>query len=210
MQTTRTKTFLTKSLFLVWIVLCIWFYMRYPGSISSIHASSFEDWASFPLKLHVIDPLNYATTLSISLVEALLFSASSIFAGTFALLWLERDLKQRTHSTISWFVSFGTAFAIGGGILSIIFLALAELHQLTFLSVSTIMLISFILGIRPVKHLFIIHPPMDRLGPTGLYDWSIFSLTITIVAVSLLYSTSRLSYDLVAIYFSGAKMIATT
>jgi hypothetical protein len=210
MQTTGSKSFLTKSLLPIWIFLCAWFYVRYAGSISNIHGSSFEDWASLLFKLHAIDPLNYATTLSISLLEALLFSASSTFAGTFALLWLQRDLKQQTHSTISWFVSFGTAFAIGSGILSIIFLALAELHQLTVLSVGTIMLINFVLGIRPIKQLFISRPPTNRLGSMGLYDWSIFLLTTTIVLVSLLYSTSRLSYDSVAIYFSGAKMIATT
>jgi len=210
MQTTRAKSFLTKSLLPIWIFLCTWLYIRYAGSISNIHGSSFEDWASLLFKLHAIVPLHYAATLSISLVGALLFSASSIFAGTAALLWLQRDLEKQTRSTVSWFVSFGTAFAIGSGILSVIFLALAELHQLTFLSVGAIMLISFVLGILPVKHLYITRPPMNHLSPTGPYDWSIFLLTITIVLVSLLYSTSRLSYDSVAIYFSGAKMIATT
>ncbi len=210
MQTPRTKSFLTKSLLLIWILLCTWFNIRYAGSISYIHGSSFENWALFPFNLQTIVPLHYAATLSISLVGALLFSTSSIFAGTFALLWLHRDFIKQSHSTISWLVSFGTAFAIGNGILSIIFLTLAELHQLTFLAVDTIMLISFVLGIRPVKQLFISRPPTNRLGPMGLYDWSIFLLTTTIVLVSLLYSTSRLSYDSVAIYFSGAKMIAMT
>ena len=210
MQPTRIKSFVNYSLLLTWIALCVWFYVRYPGSISNIYGSSFADWSSFLFKLQRINLPSYAATISTSLMEALFFSLSSTFAGTFLLVWLRGDFQEQTHSIISWLASFGTAFAVGSGILSIIFLTLAEAHQLTVLSVSIVMAISFIIGIQSVKNLFIFRPPMHRWGFKGRFTWSVVLLTITIVMFSLLYTTARLSYDSVAIYFSGAKTIAMT
>jgi len=106
MQPARIRSFVNYSLLLTWIALCVWFYVRYPGSISNIYGSSLADWSSFLFKLQRINLPSYAATISTSVIEALFFSLSSTFAGTFLLVWLRGDFKEQTHSTISWLASF--------------------------------------------------------------------------------------------------------
>jgi hypothetical protein len=108
----------------------------------------------------------------------------------------------------------GTAFLIGQGLLSIVFLILAEFNQLTPFHIVLILLAGFGIGIWPlykiiskssIKDFFSLFRKSDHKNDK-VFIW----LAICVLTFSLMYSTARLSYDSVALYFSNSKIIALT
>ncbi len=130
------------------------------------------------------------------------------------LSWPQEELTLEFNSTLSRLAHLGTAFSIGQGLLSIVFLTLAEFNQLTPFHVVLVLVVGFGVGIHPISK-FISKSPIKKFfdpfnTPNSETDRAIIWLTISVLTFSLMYSSSRLSYDSVALYFSAAKITAMT
>jgi len=214
MQTTQVKSLVAKSLILVWSILCIAVFIYYPGRVSVLYGSCLNDLPSLASKLGRIEPLNYIANILWAFIGVIIFSAVCISVGGFLLQLLKYLPDESTPSRPAQFAFLATAFSIGQGLLSIIFLTLAGFHQLTPLYVILVLAIGFGVGIRPISRFIAKSKIRKILNPFDKSDNKVYRtiiwLTIGILALSLTYSTARLSYDSVALYFSAAKITAMT
>lgn len=215
MQTTTSfKTLIQKSLLWVWCILCVLLFIIYPGSTSHVHQFfTFENWQDFPLKAARIEPVYYAGNLFVALVGALLFFLAYVSLGFLCLQLTKIITPHKNYRFFERVIFVGTAFLVGRQILSFVFFLLAGLYKITPGYVIAITAISFLIGIRSLgRFLFQRHSQSEDvpLQTDSKFYKFILSLSVLIIFLSLMYSSARLSYDSVAIYFSNAKITAAT
>ncbi len=214
MRITQVKSSVAKALILVWSILCIAVFIYYPGRASVLYGSSLDDLPSLASKLGRIEPVNYISNILWAFIGVIIFSIVCISVGGFLLQLSKFHPEESTSSRLAQFAFLGTAFAIGQGLLSIILLTLAVFNQLTPLYVILVSAIGFVIGIDPISRFVIKSKIRNILNPFDISDSRIYRtiiwLIMGILALSLTYSTARLSYDLVALYFSAAKITAMT
>jgi len=214
MQKINIKWIFIRSGIVIWSILCVLVFIYFPAWVSTISNSTFNNWPFLLSNLSRIAPLNFLANLLWAISGVLIFSAICIFAGGFSLRLLEDQPNASSSSRLTRLAFLGTAFSIGQGILSTVFFGLAKFNQLTPLHVIMVLVIGIAVGIYPISKSFAksqikeIFNPFDELD--SKVDRAIVWLNISTLSLSLLFSTSRLSYDSVALYFSSAKMTAMT
>jgi hypothetical protein len=207
------KSSFAKPLFLLWAALCISIFIRYAGSVSILHGISLADWTPLFTNPNRIDAINYLITFSWSFSGLVIFCIACVSAGALLLPSMKEGMKQKPGSTLSRIASLGTALLMGQGLLSIIFITLAELHALTPAYTIPIMAAALAIGAIPLARFLSTHPIKWNSGLSNLFDHGNRLLSLLVastVIFALLYSTSRLGYDSVALYFSDAKLTAMT
>jgi hypothetical protein len=211
MHSGKLNTLLWKPLFLSWIILCIALFIRFSGTESRIQRSWLDEWQYFPAKLSRIAPITYFMDLAAALLGILVFSAVAIALGIFILKTLKIPLEAHKQKLIEWLAVIATAFLVGQGLLSIILLTLASLYKITPLYTAIVFLVLFLISFRSTVEFFKDNP-FPKFSKTenkkNLTEKLVFWLAVSLLLVSLLYSSARLSYDSVTMYFSDAKITA--
>ncbi len=200
-----------KILLAIWLILCIAMFIYIPGQLSYVHWINLDGYYNLPVKLARIDFVAYIFDLIRAIIGIGIFSIANTSLGLLVLHKLKLDDK-RNHSTISNWAFLGSSFLVGHAIFSMIFLALAARFQLTPVNSAVILGVGFLAGVVTLKN-FILQP-VARGEPvqTSTNNWNraIRGLLLAILILSLFYSSARLSYDSVALYFSDAKLTAIT
>jgi hypothetical protein len=214
MEKINTRGLIIRSGVLIWSILCVSGFIYFPGRVSTISISTFENWPFLLSNLGRIDPLNFLANLLWAVIGVTIFSSICISAGSFSLLFLKNHINANNSSRLTFLALLGTAFSIGQGLLSVVFFGLARFNQLTSLHVIMVLAIGIGIGIYPISDIFTKSQIEKTFNPfektDSAPDKAIIWLNISVLALSLMYSTSRLSYDSVALYFSSAKMTAMT
>ncbi len=209
----RRRFAFRKLIFIAWATFCVTLFMLYAGRVSVLHSSLLFSRGTILPELSRIEPLNYIASIIMALFGVALFSAACISLGAVFMFLLHDEKTDSSLPQAGPFILIGSAFLIGSGLFSIIFLTLGGLNQLTPLYMIAITLGGFVLGLRSLIRLIktVAEDQSFRLfeettNTGGLIYW----LSASILILSLMYSSSRLSYDSVALYFSDAKITAMT
>lgn len=208
MKSSTTKTIITHTIQAIWSVLVILIFIVYSGRISHITGSSFNNWDIFFQKLAVIDFPFFVKSLFLAFIAILGFTISCIALGSVFTLNLWQ--KQRL-SIIAWSSNLISAFLIGEIIYSFTLLILGITGKLSTLATTTVLIVGFLAGAVNAKTIFLsysnrIKEEANNTKTENVILW----LSIAIVLSASMLSTARLSYDSVALYFSNAKLIATS
>lgn len=209
-----SKKGLYKNVFAIsWVIVCIVVFMFYTANFSIVHGASINGFSAFTSKLADIQPLIYIGKLALSFLEILLFSLACSLGGMWPVYKLiffdDFNLKKSLTSIL---MIIGSSFLVGHWLFSTIFLFLSIYKILTPLAITIILTAGCVSGIYPAHKTFLELKSKDSAGfnyhPVEKKYRIIYWFAITLLFTSLAYSTSRLSYDSVAIYFSDAKIIA--
>lgn len=199
---------------LMWLVLCIAVFLYLPGRVSYVHWANLASWPLLAAKIERIQPL----TFTINLFQSIAGIAIFVFASTLTGLGILRLLRAnhgsgQADSTFTHLAYWTTAALVGHGIFSLIFMTLAIYGWLTPWCVGMVLLLGTLSGLGMARGVDLSH--LIKAGKifkksSNKVNNVIFGLAICILFFSLFYSSSRLSYDSVAVYFSNAKLTALT
>jgi hypothetical protein len=199
-------------LLLLWAILCVSYFIGFPGRQDFLQKSNLDNWHLFIENFARLNVIAYFSDLLTSFIGILLLfpACCSLGMSFINILGVRRDINSQTPlSNLAYLM---TSFIVGSGIFSIIFLTIAGLGNLSHLSVAIILLAGFILGLPQCKQ-YVSTYCSNSLLPRFIETKSekaIFWLSITILFLSILHATARISYDSTAIYFSDAKLTALT
>lgn len=203
-----------KFLCLTWIILCILIFIYYPGKASFLHWANLGEWQHLASKLGQIEPIDYVINFLQALVGVVIFSFACISLGALIISAFTIGTVQQPSTLLTGLALLGTAFLIGHGLFSLIFLTLGGVYQLTAKYVILLLLIGSLFGLYDVNKIFL--TPFlngDFKFSESRYskrDYVTLWLSLIILFFSLLYSSARISYDSSAVYFSDAKLTAIT
>ncbi|MBK9604377.1 MAG: hypothetical protein IPO36_21465 [Anaerolineales bacterium] len=198
--------------FSAWATLCVALFVLFSGRASVLHGSLLFNWEIILPKLSRIEPINYLADIIGAFFGVAFFFLACTSLGTIftSLLWDEKsDISNKPARPIL----IGSAFLIGSGLFSIIFLTLGGLYKLTPAFVIAITLGGLVLGLRSFVKFIKTHAEdhsFNLFEGTDNNARLVYGLSLGILLLSLMYSSSRLSYDSVALYFSDAKITAMT
>jgi hypothetical protein len=217
MQISKLLIPFKKVLFITVSAISLFIFITFTNQYDFIHGISFDknELLMFPGKIMRIAPLGYAIGLMGSFTIAVLFSFCCISLGAF-LIWhfVKNEAASEPLTFSAGAAIFCTAFLAGHALFSIIFILLGALHLFTLGFLFPLMLIGFIIGLPFARKMLALFPTPKNLELFEAYkrnDYKLmFIFAIAIVVFSLLYSSSRLSYDAVAFYFSDEKITALT
>jgi hypothetical protein len=210
MQKTNRVSLIGKSLFLAWLMLCIGIFIYFPSRISYLYWANFEEWQYFPERLARLDWAKYLLQFLGSLGGITIFSIACISLGKFIAQIFKINDKSSPHTALSKLAILSTDFILGSGTFSIIFLVVAGLGSLTPFGTALVLLAGFLLGfqdfIRAIPTMFEKNTMIPLAPETN--GKVILWMSLTILALNILQTTARMSYDGSAIYFSDAKLTA--
>lgn len=204
-------TILKNLFFMSWAAFCTSLFIIFSGRVSALHSTMLVDLDDFLPKLSRIEPVKYSIDLAAAILGVSIFTLACLSLGSVLLDWLLARLNRQAAANLARPIRLATAFLIGSGVFSIFFLTLGAAYKLTSVSVLIILTIGTLAGIRSL---------ISSLKATaedsafnileGGADRKIYFLSISILFLSLTYTSARLSYDSVAFYFSDAKITALT
>ena len=116
-------------LLVTWALACLGVFIAFPGSLSVLHGSSLHQWQSIGLKLARIDAWVYLLDLIKAFIGMLVFALACLGYGLAALRIYDQRRDPGTTTTRR-LAGFAVAIVIGEGLLSIVFMALAQLGAL--------------------------------------------------------------------------------
>ena len=211
MNTKQSSWSIGKILFLAWFVLCITIFVYAPGRVSYIHWVNLANFSDLSEKLARIDLAVYALDLLSAIGGIIIFSFACVSLGLLLLYRLKLD-AEKDHSALSRLAFLATAFMLGHGVFSLVFLALVSCQLLTPVLTILILSFGFISGLGALKTIFSQWTKIENIKDASLDKWQkvIGWLLTCILLASLLYSSARISYDSTAVYFSDAKLTAMT
>lgn len=192
------------SLLIAWSLLCIGVFWALPGR------ADYLQWASlgFPLQMfenfREISYSHYLLKFTLSLGECIIYVICCTSLGLFIFKLLRINYFDSEGPNLKVAV-VATQFLIGQSLLSSFFLLCATIFRLTPQIILATFVLGFISGIVWLKDSFTnlsIHT--DAIGTRKL----ILTLSVITLLITVLQSTSRISYDSTAIYFSDAKLTA--
>jgi hypothetical protein len=211
MQRVDLRLIFTKFLLICWAAACIYVFIKYSASRSILQGSSFDTWPSLGEKVQSIDGLTYCLDMLKSLLGLLLFCAGCMGTGSIVLRALRPLSGKPTGTGLSTAAALGTALVVGQGVFSVVFLTLAEIGQLKPFYVGVTVAASLGAGLYAIQGYL---PRMaEAARPASSEDRDrdrrmILGLAVGVGILSLMFSSARLSYDSVALYFSDAKLTA--
>ncbi|MFN8382143.1 MAG: hypothetical protein U0V02_09400 [Anaerolineales bacterium] len=204
MKQNNFNTILKNSFLIAWSLLCIGVFLVLPGREDYLH------WISLGYPLPILENFReisfptYLLKFILSLGECAIYAVCCISLGLFIfkLLRINSSDNEEVNSKLA---SLATQFLIGQSLFSSFFLFCATMSQLT----PQIVLVSFVLGF--ISGAAWIKDSFTNLGVftnTVGTRKIILILSVSILSITVLQSTSRISYDSTAIYFSDAKLTA--
>lgn len=214
MKTGISRAFKGKPILLLWVVLSIFVFVWIPGKVTYVQWSDMAEWPLLVGKLGRLNPTQDFINLFLAFIGAAIFSLACITLGGFVFRKIRIGSTFDAKTGLAGLALMATEFLIGHGIFSVIFLTLGALYDLTPWIVTLVLAVGFLAGVRTIKGSL-----MEAYGslkflllemPAGKWEIAIVWLSISILAVCLFYSSTLISYDATAIYFSDAKLTAMT
>lgn len=209
------KNSFIKLFFILWIVLWILAFMFIPSQVDFIHGGTFGNFNDFPQKLERF-PLIIATKdLLISFGAVILLTVAYIALGSGIFkLFSSQFFTEEPSSLSSWLGLLSTSFILGHAIFSFVFIVLGANHIFQTKYLWALLLTGTLIGIPSLKALYSKIPSMREASIAVTWHQAkhktIFILTACIIFFGLFYSSTRLSYDAVAFYFSDEKLTSLT
>ncbi|MBI1795139.1 MAG: hypothetical protein HYR70_13260 [Chloroflexi bacterium] len=214
MQRRNIGIFLGSVSFALWLIVCVTLFIVYAARSSYIYQFIFDGFGPAFLSISRVEPFSYFWGLAVSLLGSLLFSLSYISLGLFLFDLLGGWPAGASRTLPGYLALIGTAFLLGQMAISSIFILLGGLYQLTAGEVIVTILLMTLVGAKSCIRLFgnikrnqLANPASETLDN---FDKTLLSFSAIAVALGLLYSSARLSYDSVAVYFSNARLTALT
>jgi hypothetical protein len=177
--------------------------MYFPGAISQLQDATLYDYAMLPEKLAKISVGKYVSDTLVAFWGVVLYGASCISLGATLIGIAQVDGTIKNNDIRIEGGLLPSYFLIGNAVYSIILLSIASLSSLTPIHSIGIFSIGLLTGLLKIKKISLPHIRFD----TAL-EKVIVSLSVIILAVSILQSSARLSYDASSMYFSIAKLTA--
>ncbi|MBE0670554.1 MAG: hypothetical protein IH588_08205 [Anaerolineales bacterium] len=192
------------SLLIAWSLLCTSLFIVFPGRVNYMQWVAIGNPLLLIEKITEIPFLPYAVNLFYSLGMITLYFFCSISLGTF----VTRHIQLAPNDQGDFYTKCAlaaTQFLIGQALFSLIFLMIAARYDLSPLSVAIILLSGSLLGVAGIRKTISTLGKPDKLG--GLSK-VVTILSSFVIVITVLQSSSRISYDSTAIYFSDAKLTA--
>lgn len=206
MRQKNLNTVFQNSLLIAWCILCVVLFILFPGR------ANYMQWVSIENPFHFIESLAgipisfYLFEFIRSLGGVVIFTVCSTALGMF--ITKSGNIFQPTSEEFYLKIAkITTQFLIGQSVFSLIFLACATLSRLTPVLIAATLLLGFLLGFRQITSTTTNPVSQGKFNGTAKL---IFVLSAIVIAVTVLQSSSRISYDSTAIYFSDAKLTAIT
>ena len=152
--------------------------------------------------------MSYIVNLLYSFSGVIVFSFACLSLGVLVIKISKIKNTSALITPLSGLALVSTQFLLGHGILSLIFLTLGGLYKLTPLSAIIILALGLFSGLGQLKNSF--QGILQQGKLENHRHKTIFWLASTILFLTLLLSSARISYDSSAIYFSDAKLTALT
>ena len=208
----RLRSTALRALIVLWATVSVLTFIRYPGSKSFMPGSNMLLWRGLLPRLASIDFTSYSASLLWALLGIAIFSVAFLGIGCFLLARLAVSMRSEPASLIEKLAYLACAHIVGQGALSIVFLALACLGQLRPGYVVIALAVALGSGVYQIREdLRGQGSALPRLGlPASLDERWLLILGCIALALGLLYSSTRLSFDASAIYFVDAKLTALT
>ena len=204
-------TIIQNLFFMSWAAFCTALFIIFSGRVSALHSTMLVDLDSLLPKLGRIELIKYFLDLAVAILGVSIFTLACLSLGSVLLDWLLVRRNRQTPDVLARPVRLATAFLLGSGVFSIFFLTLGAAFKLTTVSVLIILAFGTLTGIRSlVTSLKATAEDSAFNILEGNADRKIYILSISILLLSLMYTSARLSYDSVAFYFSDAKITALT
>ena len=164
MQKNQQKLAFGKIFFISSATLCATLFIFFSGRVSVLHSSDLFDWETFIPKLGRIEPLNYFINILWAFFGVGLFSLACVSLGAvfISLLWDKKNSNLSVKPARP--ILIGSAFLVGSGLFSIIFLTLGGLYNLTAAYVIALLFGGLILGFRSFIKFFKNHSEDDSLN----------------------------------------------
>ncbi len=206
MQKTSLITKFLNAFMMIWAISSIAIFIYFPGRISYLQRiKTLDDIYLFFDKLREINLGKYLFDLTYSAVGVLLFSLVCILLGIFVAKRWKFDNAIAPLLSLDRVALAATEFLLGQSILSLVFLALAAWNQLTAYSIISVLILCIALGLWEIsKSSWGLQNIQMNMSGNNLITW----LSIIVLAITLLQSSARISYDSSTIYFSDAKLTA--
>lgn len=203
MQNRRTREFFTNTALLTWFALCLVIFMYFPGSVSHMQGVTLYDPSTLPEKLEHISLSTYLLDILTAFLGTTFFGISCVSLGMtiFKVFRLNNMLANIVRPHIV--VLIPTYFLIGNMVFSLVFLTLASLTNLSVMHSAFLLGLGILSGLGQFRKLTV--PAMRFNAEHGKV---IIMLSLAILTTSLLQTSTRISYDASAIYFSNAKLTA--
>lgn len=192
------------SLLIAWSILCVSLFIVFPGRHNFMQWVALENPFQPFEKLIEIPHLSYAADLFRSFGGIIIYSIGSVSLGIFVTKAAQFD-QNNLEDYYSKIALVATQFLIGQSIFSLVFLVYAAIFKLTPASVAITLLLGSLTGVREIKKTFATLGRPEKLNGVAKF---ILTLSILVLVVTILQSSSRISYDSTAIYFSDAKLTA--
>ena len=212
MKSTTRKPWLD-ILFPIWLLLTLTLFILIPGMGSYIHLSTLEGISYLPLKLGRINGWEYIKDIILSVTGITIFTVANLSVGlvSLKLIRINNWLKQ-SESNSNRLAYLGTAFLVGHGFFSLLFMTLGMIGWLKPIITGTAVTLGLLLGLVFLQKMD--YRWVGALRIDGIFaakrERVFLAMGMSIVFFTLLNSSARLSYDSVAVYFSDAKITALT
>lgn len=213
MQTPNQHSKVLRLAIILWTATCVSAFIRYSGSHSLIHGTSLGNWLGLLDKLARINLITSTATSMLAFGGVLVFVAAFLGTGISLFMWLRVPSGPESGSSWGKPIYLASAFLAGEGVCSVIFFALGELRLLTQGHVVIIVACMVGLAVFQLRAYFGRHPLPPRLDMRGAsitYGKVVLVLAALVLILALSYTTSRISFDATAIYFSDARITALT
>ncbi len=201
-------------LLIVYGMSCIILFMLTTGKGSFIHQYTLDDWKSLPFALARIQWSNFIFGFIVSLAGMMIVFLACTALGCWVLRKLGIGQELGSINGLQQSAYLVSGFLTGQLISSFLFFFLAAAGRMIPLSVGLVLLfmLSFSLPVlRDIRNLFQKAQQLFfREERPFLFDKVLIWFGLALLVGGLLYSTSRLSYDAVSMYFSNAKLMAMT
>ena len=205
---------LVRTFLFLWIALWIIAFMFIPSRVDFIHGGTFGNFNDFPEKLVRFRLAIVLKDLFTSFGAVVLLSLAYLSLGSSITRFFSRKYYEEEPSFSDWLALAGTSFLLGHAIFSFVFILFGANHLFQAKFVWGILIIGTLVGFPSLKKLYMRYLSSSKTDFHHLWGQvnhkTIFTLTISILLIGLFYSSTRLSYDAVAIYFSDEKLTSLT
>ncbi len=204
MMQKNIKTIAQNSFLIAWSLLCIILFMVFPGRQNYLQWIALESPIQLFESFIKISLPHYFFEFIFALGGVAAYSICCGFLGLFigSLIKIDQTNLEEPHSKAAIIV---TQFLVGQSVFSLILLVYASIYKLTPFLTGITFLLGFLLGAFKIKNVFsYTGKHINFNGASKL----ILALATTILIITALQSSSRISYDSTAIYFSDAKLTA--
>lgn len=198
-------------IFAIWLQLMLVFFFLSPARFNLVQYTQIYDWQKSFLKFTRINLPVFLGQQFAALFFILIFSIISVCLGSAILQSLQVITNYRISKLLDFLTILASAFLLGQGTLAAVFLIIGSYSNLSTPIILLVLTVSLLSGIWPIRVLLKSIP--NKILGFKLKNFPgneklVVGFAILILSIAMFLTTSRLSYDATAVYFSDAKLTA--